>query len=96
MVAFLLTIIDLPLHLSLIIDKCLVDSPSLCLLVRKTSPTNNIRRKKLYRQLTLMLNGGPVGAGVRRELPACCVTGICQMLLPSNTFMGFKEESIVN
>jgi hypothetical protein len=28
-------------------------------------PSNNVRRKKLYRQLTLMLNGGPMGAGVR-------------------------------
>ena len=54
-------------------------------------PTNNIRRKQLYRQLTLMLNGGPLGAGVRRELPTCCVAGIRQML-PSETFMGFKTE----
>jgi hypothetical protein len=54
-------------------------------------PTNNIRRKKLYRQLTLMLNGGPLGAGVRKELPACCVTGIREMF-PSDTFMGFKAE----
>ena len=54
-------------------------------------PANNIRRKKLYRQLTLMLNGGPLGASVRRELPTCCVAGIHQML-PSETFMGFKAE----
>ena len=55
------------------------------------APTNNIRRKKLYRQLTLMLNGGPLGAGVRRELPSCCVSAIREML-PSETFMGFKTE----
>ena len=55
------------------------------------APTNNIRRKKLYRQLTLMLNGGPLGAGVRRELPSCCVSAIREML-PSETFMGFKAE----
>jgi hypothetical protein len=36
-------------------------------------PSNNIRRKKLYRQLTLMLNGGPLGAEVRKPLPTCCL-----------------------
>jgi hypothetical protein len=54
-------------------------------------PDNNIRRKKLYRQLTLMLNGGPLGAGVRKPLPSCCVSAIRDML-PSDTFMGFKSE----
>ena len=54
-------------------------------------PTNNIKRKQLYRQLTLMLNGGPFGADVRRELPACCAAGIRQML-PLETFMGFEAE----
>jgi hypothetical protein len=54
-------------------------------------PTNNIRRKMLYRQITLMINGGPLGAGVRRELPSCCVSAIWAML-PSETFMGFKME----
>jgi hypothetical protein len=54
-------------------------------------PSNNVRRKKLYRQLTLMLNGGPLGAGVRKPLPTCCVAAIRKML-PSETFMGFKTE----
>jgi hypothetical protein len=53
-------------------------------------PSNNIRRKKLYRQLTLMLNGGPLGA-VRKPLPTCCVSAIRDML-PSDTFMGYKSE----
>jgi hypothetical protein len=38
-------------------------------------PSNNERRKKLYRQLTLMLNDGPLGAGVRRPL---CRTVVSQ------------------
>jgi hypothetical protein len=54
-------------------------------------PSNNIRRKKLYRQLTRMLNGGPLGAGVRKPLPSCCVSAIRDML-PSDSFMGFKSE----
>jgi DNA-directed RNA polymerase subunit M/transcription elongation factor TFIIS len=54
-------------------------------------PDNNIRRKKLYRQLTLMLNGGPLGAGVRKPLPSCCVSAIRDMH-PSDTFMGFKSD----
>ena len=60
-------------------------------LVAEEMPENNIRRKKLYRQLTLMLNGGPMGAGVRRELPYCCVNGIREMHT-SETFMGFMAE----
>ena len=54
-------------------------------------PSNNVIRKKLYRQLTLMINGGPLGAGVRRELPKCCVSAVREMH-PSDTFMGFKAE----
>jgi hypothetical protein len=54
-------------------------------------PENNLRRKKLYRQLTLMINEGPLGAKIRRPLPSCCVTAIREML-PSDTYMGFREE----
>jgi hypothetical protein len=54
-------------------------------------PTNNIRRKKLYRQLTLILNGGPMGVGIRRPLPTCCVRKIRDMF-PSEEFMGFRWE----
>jgi hypothetical protein len=57
-------------------------------------PSNNIRRKRLYRQLTLILNGGPMGAGVRRELPACCVAGI-RAMHPSESFMGCMPEQTV-
>jgi hypothetical protein len=56
--------------------------------------SNNIRRKRLYRQLALILNGGPMGAGVRRELPACCVAGI-RAMHPSESFMGCMPEQIV-
>jgi hypothetical protein len=54
-------------------------------------PTNNIRRKKLYRQLTLILNGGPMGVGIRRPLPTCCVRKIREMF-PSEEFIGFRWE----
>jgi hypothetical protein len=54
-------------------------------------PANNILRKKLYRQLTLLINGGPLGAGVRKELPSCCVSAVRDMH-PSDTFMGFRSE----
>jgi hypothetical protein len=43
-------------------------------------PSNNIRRKKLYRQLTLMLNGGPHAGGSWKPLPTCCVSAIRDML----------------
>jgi hypothetical protein len=54
-------------------------------------PSNHLQRKKMHRQLTLMLNGGPLGAGVRKELPRCCVSAARDMH-PSDTFMGFREE----
>jgi hypothetical protein len=62
-----------------------------CLPGGEDMPENNLRRKKLYRQLTLMINEGPLGAKVRRPLPSCCVTAIREML-PSDTYMGFREE----
>jgi hypothetical protein len=60
-------------------------------LAREDRPANNLRRKKLYRQLTLMINGGPMGAGVRKPLPDCCVGHIREML-PSESFMGYRSE----
>ena len=56
--------------------------------------TNIIMRKKLCKQLPLMMiKGGPVGTGARRELPTCCVSAVLEMH-PSNTFMGFKAQWI--
>lgn len=55
-------------------------------------PPNNLRRKALYRQMTLLINGGPLGAKVRKQLPDCVVTGIREML-PSDSFMGFHAEA---
>jgi hypothetical protein len=60
-------------------------------LALEDAPDNNIRRKKLHRQCTLMINGGPLGAGVRRPLPSCCTSAIREML-PSETFMVFLAE----
>jgi hypothetical protein len=36
-------------------------------------PSNNIRRKKLYRQLTLMLNGGPHAGGQEAVADLLCL-----------------------
>jgi hypothetical protein len=60
-------------------------------LALEDAPDDNVRRKKLCRQCTLMINGGPLGAGVRRPLPTCCISAIREML-PSETFMGFLVE----
>lgn len=54
-------------------------------------PPNNVRRRKIYRQMTLFINEGPMGKGVRKELPECVVCG-CRESFPSPTFMGFKEN----
>jgi hypothetical protein len=52
-------------------------------------PPNNIRRKKVYRQMFLFINQGPSGAGVRMKLPECVENGARKMF-PSPTVMGFK------
>jgi hypothetical protein len=66
------------------------DAASLGDLAPEDVPANNLRRKSLYRQLTLLINGGRLGTGVRKELPKCCVDAVREML-PSDTFMGFME-----
>jgi hypothetical protein len=58
-------------------------------------PPNNLRRKALYRQMTLLINGGPLGAKVRKQLPDCVVNGIREML-PSDSFMGFHAAEAEN
>ena len=54
-------------------------------------PPNNIRRKKVYRQMTLHIQEGQVQKGVRPVLPACVEEGTRQ-LFPSPTFMGFMSS----
>ena len=50
-------------------------------------PPNNIRRKKVYRQMTLHIQEGQVQKGVRHVLPKCVEKGT-RILFPSPTFMG--------
>jgi hypothetical protein len=45
----------------------------------------------LRRQLTLMINNGPMGAKVRKELPSCCLSAVRDMF-SSDSYMGFKAE----
>jgi hypothetical protein len=54
-------------------------------------PPNNVRRRKVYRQMTLFINEGPMGKGVRKQLPKCVENG-CRECFPSSVFMGFKDE----
>jgi hypothetical protein len=39
-------------------------------------PSNNTRRKCLYRQIALAIAGGPLGKGKRIQLPCCILDGI--------------------
>jgi hypothetical protein len=56
------------------------------------TPANNIRRKKLYLQLTLLLNDGPLGISVfERSYRAVALIPSVKFFLPKN-FMGFKSE----
>jgi hypothetical protein len=56
-------------------------------------PLNNVRQKALHQQLTLMINRGPLGAGVCGALLDCCVLAIREML-PSEgeSFMGLLAQ----
>ena len=54
---------------------------------------NNIRRRKLYRQMFLIWNKGPAGMGNRTKLPKCIEKGI-RLMLPSDTkmYMGYRRR----
>jgi hypothetical protein len=52
----------------------------------KDWPPNNVCFRKIYQQMTLFINEGPLGKGVPKELPKCVVCG-CRESLPSPTFM---------
>ena len=66
-------------------------------LQEKQGPTmhcdNSKKRKYCYRQYTLFINGGPLGAGIRRELPICILNKV-RGLFPNedgNPYMGFRH-----
>jgi hypothetical protein len=59
-------------------------------LPEEDKPPNNICRKKVYWQMFLSMNNGPIGRGVRVKLPKCVEEGARQMF-PSPSFMGFKS-----
>ena len=42
-------------------------------------PYNDVRRKIMYRELTLILNCCPFGVpGIPKPLPTCCIAAICE------------------
>ena len=54
---------------------------------------NSKKRKYCYQQYTLFINGGPLGAGIRRELPICILNKV-RGLFPNedgNPYMGFRH-----
>jgi hypothetical protein len=56
-------------------------------------PTANIRRKKLYLQMTITINGGPMGKGVRIQHPKCEMDGIRTISPdPDGNYMGHKND----
>jgi hypothetical protein len=72
-------------------DMIFYDESEHGLLPKEDLPPNNIRHKKLYRQMTLHLQDGVVQKGVRHELPTCVELGTRE-LFPSQTFMGFRRS----
>jgi hypothetical protein len=52
-----------------------------------------IRRKGIYRQMALIINDGPMGRGVRMQLPSCVVDGVRSLFPdPNAKYMGHKDE----
>jgi hypothetical protein len=71
-------------------DMILFDECEHADLAQEDMPPNNIRRKKLYRQMTLHMQDGVMQKGIRHELPKCVEFGTRE-LFPSPTFMGFRS-----
>ena len=57
------------------------------------STTSNLRRKPIYRQMALIIAGGPAGKGIRMVHPNCIVQGI-RLMFPAedNKYMGHMEN----
>ena len=48
------------------------------------------RRRYIYRQMSLIINEGPLGRNVRAQLPSCVVSGVRSVLPdPDGNYMGF-------
>jgi hypothetical protein len=53
----------------------------------------NKRRHGLYRQMALIINGGPSGSGNRLKLPTCVLTGVRELFPdPEAVYTGHKER----
>jgi hypothetical protein len=58
-----------------------------------SSVERKIRRKGIYRQMALIINDGPMGKGVRMQLPGCVVEGVRAIFPdPNAMYMGHKDE----
>jgi hypothetical protein len=63
------------------------------LLVEDVPSTSNIRRIKLYHQMAITMNGGPMGKGVRIQHPKFMIGGIHTILPdPDGNYMGHKKD----
>jgi hypothetical protein len=52
----------------------------------------NKRRHGLYRQMALLINGGPSGRGNRLKLPQCVVSGVRELFPdPGAYYVGHQE-----
>jgi hypothetical protein len=55
--------------------------------------TPNIRRKQLYRKMTIIIDGGPMGRGAGIEHPKCTVDGIHALAPdPDDNYMGHRND----
>jgi hypothetical protein len=58
-----------------------------------SSVETKIRRKGIYRQMALIINDGPMGRGVRMQLPCCVVEGVRALFPdPNAMYMGHKDK----
>jgi hypothetical protein len=70
-----------------------IDAEEHGLLTGDDIPLSNQHRKGMYRQMALLLNGGPTGKGAGSEFPICVVNSVPEMFPESNKiYMGRMED----
>ena len=56
-------------------------------------PPNNIMRKYMYRTMSDIISGGPMGEGNRKPLPLCVLEGVRKKFLQEiGEYMGYRVK----
>ena len=74
-------------------EMAMFDDATNGLLTGADLPPSNLRRKPIYRQMALIIAGGPTGKGICMVHPKCVVQGIRSMFpAEDGKYMGHMEN----